>query len=187
MKPFKPSIDWGHELIPTLFWVARAWAVCAICLLLLGVLVARYSSWGRQFWRITADYFKGRESGPVWGLFAVLLLSVVVAVRIDVLLSYYSNDLYSALQTAFQGAAAGSTPVRDSGIHGFWVAIATFCVIATVHVARSMLDIYLMQRFIIRWRVWLTHRLTGDWLDGRAFYRMRFIDTTIDNPDQRIQ
>ena len=50
-----------------------------------------------------------------------------------------------------------------------------------------MLDIYLMQRFIIRWRVWLTHRLTGDWLDGDAYYRGRFIDDPIDNPDQRIQ
>ena len=44
-----------------------------------------------------------------------------------------------------------------------------------------------MQRFIIRWRVWLTHRLTGDWLDGDAYYRGRFIDEPIDNPDQRIQ
>ena len=50
-----------------------------------------------------------------------------------------------------------------------------------------MLDIYMTQRFILRWRAWLTDRLTGDWLDGRAYYRARFIDDTIDNPDQRIQ
>ena len=50
-----------------------------------------------------------------------------------------------------------------------------------------MLDLYLMQLFIIRWRVWLTDRLTADWLDHRAYYRGRFIDHTIDNPDQRIQ
>ncbi len=50
-----------------------------------------------------------------------------------------------------------------------------------------MLDIYLMQRFIIRWRVWLTDRLTCDWLDDHAYYRTRFTDSDIDNPDQRIQ
>ena len=50
-----------------------------------------------------------------------------------------------------------------------------------------MLDIYLTQRFIIAWRVWLTGHLTDDWLDGRAYYRDLFIDNTIDNPDQRIQ
>ena len=50
-----------------------------------------------------------------------------------------------------------------------------------------MLDLFLMQRFMLAWRAWLTDRLTGDWLDGKAYYRARFIDDTIDNPDQRIQ
>ena len=54
-------------------------------------------------------------------------------------------------------------------------------------IVRTLLDTYLMQRFIIRWRVWLTHRLTGDWLDGDAYYRGRFVEDPIDNPDQRIQ
>ncbi len=187
MDTYTPSLNWGNELIPSLVWVVKAWAISAVCLLIVAALIARYTHWGRQFWRITDDYFKGRESLPVWGLFAVLLLSVNMSVRINVLLSYYSNDMFSALQVAFQGTAGGNEPVRDSGIHGFWMAIWTFCVIATVHVIRVMLDLYLTQRFIIRWRVWLTHRLTGDWLDGKAYYRGRFIDHTIDNPDQRIQ
>ena len=50
-----------------------------------------------------------------------------------------------------------------------------------------MLDIYLTQRFIIRWRTWLTYRLTGDWLADDAYYRNRFTDAYTDNPDQRIQ
>ena len=54
-------------------------------------------------------------------------------------------------------------------------------------IARNLLDIYLMQRFIIRWRVWLTRRLTSDWLEGNAYYRGQFIEEPIDNPDQRIQ
>src|SRR5262249_33589174 len=59
--------------------------------------------------------------------------------------------------------------------------------IVVLHVSRQMFDIYLTQRFIVAWRIWLTDRLTGDWLEGRAYYRGRFIDHTIDNPDQRIQ
>ena len=158
-----------------------------VALSVVAVLIARYTTWGRQFWRITGDYFKGRQSLPAWGMFAVLLLLVITEVRIQVLVSYYSNDLYSALQVAFQGAGGGNAAVRNSGVHGFWTAIWTFCVIAIVHVIRLMLDLYLMQQFIIRWRVWLTDRLTGDWLHGTAYYRSRFIDHTIDNPDQRIQ
>ena len=142
---------------------------------------------GPQFWRVTGGYFKGTESVPVWGLFCVLMLSVVAGVRIDVLLSYYSNDLYSALQIAFQGAGSGDEAVKQSGVQGFWYSLVIFAILATIHVVRTMLDIYLMQRFIISWRVWLTERLTGDWMDHRAYYRGRFIDQTIDNPDQRIQ
>ena len=47
--------------------------------------------------------------------------------------------------------------------------------------ARILLDMFIVQRFMLAWRVWLTDRLTGDWLDGKA-YRARFIDDTIDNP-----
>ena len=187
MESFTPSIDWGNELVPSLLWIAEIWAIATFSALLACVLLARFTRWGRQFWRVTGDYFKGPESIPVWGLFCGLMLSVVAGVRLDVLLSYYSKDLYSALQIAFQGAGSGDEALRESGIDGFWFSLLVFAVLATIHVARTMLDIYLMQRFIISWRVWLTERLTADWMDHRAYYRGRFIADTIDNPDQRIQ
>jgi putative ATP-binding cassette transporter len=187
LETFTPSIDWGNELVPSLLWIAKAWGISAVCLLAVVALLIRYTTWGRQAWRISGDYFKGPESVPVWGMFAILLLSVVGSVRLDVLLSYYGNDLYTALQVAFQGASAGDETVRDSGVNGFWFSIVIFAILATIHVVRTMFDIWLMQRFIIRWRVWLTDRMTRDWLDHRAYYRGRFIDHTIDNPDQRIQ
>ena len=134
MEKFTPSIDWGHELVASSRWIVEAWAISAVCVLVVGVALARFTQWGGEFWRITGDYFTGRQSVPVWGLFGALLLSVMAAVRVDILLSYYSNDLYSALQTAFQGAGANNAAVRDSGIHGFWMAIATFCIIATLHI-----------------------------------------------------
>ena len=146
-------------------------------------LLARFTTWGRQFWRVTGGYFKGRESIPVWALVGVLLLSVMIDVRLGVLFSYQSNDQFSALQAAFEGEGA----VKDAAISSFWVAMLIYAGLAVANIVRSLLDIYLMQRFIIRWRVWLTHRLTGDWLDGDAYYRGRFVGDPIDNPDQRIQ
>ncbi|OBI43359.1 multidrug ABC transporter ATP-binding protein, partial [Mycobacterium kyorinense] len=89
--------------------------------------------------------------------------------------------------TAVQGMATGDDDVKQSGMHGFWMSILIFSLMAVLHVMRVMLDIYLTQRFIVAWRVWLTDRLTADWLEGRSYYRGRFIDATIDNPDQRIQ
>ena len=137
-------------------------------MLAIGFLVIRYAAWAKRFWRVSGAYFCGRASLPVWSVLAVLLLSVILEVRIAVLLSYYNNDLYSALQIAFQGAGAHNVAQRNSGIHGFWVAIGIFCILATIHIGRLVLDTYLTQGFIIRWRVWLTDRLTADWLTGRT-------------------
>jgi putative ATP-binding cassette transporter len=119
----------------------------------------------------------------VWLWLGVLLLSVMIDVRLSVLFSYQSNDQFSALQAAFEGEGAA----KDSAIGSFWWSILILVALIAVDIVRTVLDLYLMQRFIIRWRVWLTHRLTGDWLDGDAYYRGRFIDDPIDNPDQRIQ
>ncbi|MDR3657057.1 MAG: ABC transporter ATP-binding protein/permease [Mycobacterium sp.] len=186
-KPFKPSIDWSAAPVESLRWVGIAWLVSAICLFA-ALLIFRYlTPWGRQFWRITRGYFVGADSVRVWLMLGVLLLSVLLSVRLVVLLSYQGNDLYTAVQKAVQGIAADDANVKQSGIHGFWMSIAIFSVLAVLYVIRFMIDIYLTQRFIIAWRIWLTAHLTDDWLDGRAYYRDLFIDNTIDNPDQRIQ
>ncbi|BBZ76205.1 ABC transporter permease [Mycolicibacterium anyangense] len=187
MEMYTPSMDWGHELVPSLLWILRTWAISAAVSMVILVLLARYTVWGRQYWRITGDYFKGRQSATVWAWVAVLLLSVVISVRIDVLLSYFSNDLYSSAQTAVQGFTANDTAVHDSGKRGFWAAMLHFAILAAIYISLAMLDIYLTQRFIIRWRTWLTDRLTCDWLDDHAYYRTRFTESDVDNPDQRIQ
>ena len=187
MEMFTPSLDWGSEVVASLVWVAKAWVISAVSTLLVLTLIARVTTWGRQFWRITGGYFTGRQSIPVWALLGVLLFSVMFSVRMDVLFSYYGNDQYSALQVAFEGASSGDDAVRDSGVRGFWFSIVVFALLVITYLAQTLLDLYLMQFFIIRWRVWLTDRLTGDWLEGRAYYRGRFIDEAIDNPDQRIQ
>jgi vitamin B12/bleomycin/antimicrobial peptide transport system ATP-binding/permease protein len=184
---FKPSISWGHALAESLSWIAIAWAISAVCLLVVLALLRLATPWGRQFWRITDGYFTGRDSARVWLMLGILLLSVVIGVRLSVLFSYQANDLNSSIQTAVQGMAIHDDAVKASGVHGFWMSIFHFSIMAAIFIARVVLDIYLMQRFIVTWRIWLTTRLTGDWLEGRAYYRARFIDGTIDNPDQRIQ
>jgi putative ATP-binding cassette transporter len=183
MESFSPSLDWGNELVTSVLWVARAWTIAAVCAVVVLALLARFTAWGRQFWRITGEYFKGRQSIPVWLWLGVLLASVMIDVRLTVLFSYQSNDQFSALQAAIDGDGA----VKDAAIAGFWAAMLLYVGLAVTDIVRNLLDVYLMQRFIIRWRVWLTHRLTGDWLDGDAYYRGRFVDDPMDNPDQRIQ
>jgi vitamin B12/bleomycin/antimicrobial peptide transport system ATP-binding/permease protein len=187
LEPFSFSIDWGNALVDSLIWVARAWAIAAIITMTVLVLIAKFTIWGRQFWTVTGAYFTGPHSVRPWLSLSAMLLSVIIGVRLSVLFSYQSRDLYSAAQAAVQGFATGEEAVKDSGINGFWVSLALFALLAAILVTRVMVDLFITQSFMLAWRTWLTHRLTGDWLDGRAYYRGRFIDKTIDNPDQRIQ
>lgn len=184
---FTPTLDWSAEWLTSLWWIAKAWAISAVATMVILVLIARFTTWGRQFWKVTGDYFSGRSSIKVWAWLAGLLLSVIIGVRLTVLFSYQSNDMLTSFQVIAAGVGGGDATVKESGREGFWLSIGVFSIMAVIYVARVMLDLFLMQRFILRWRAWLTDRLTGDWLDGKAYYRARFIDDTIDNPDQRIQ
>lgn len=185
---FTPSVDWSNELLASTLWVLKIFGATAICLVIVLVLLGRLTEWGRQFWRINGPYFTGRGSRVgAWLVLAALLVSAVLAVRITVLLSYYANDLFSSLQVAFEGNTEPDGSLKGTGIDGFWESMRIFAVLATVATVRTLLDLYLMQRFTIRWRVWLTHRLVDDWLDGYAYYRGQLMGAPIDNPDQRIQ
>jgi vitamin B12/bleomycin/antimicrobial peptide transport system ATP-binding/permease protein len=187
LTPFEPSISWSHELWRSLEWVAKAWGISAVATVVVLALLMALTPWGRQFWRVTKEYFTGPPSTMVWLWLAGILLLVIVGVRLDVLFSFQGKDMNTAIQVAVQGMAANRDDIKDSGVHGFWMSLGIFCIMAVLYVCRVMLDLFVMQRFILRWRIWLTQRLTGDWLDGKAYYRSRFIDDTIDNPDQRIQ
>ncbi len=184
---FRSSIDWSHEFVNSTVWILAAFAITAPCLIVVLVLIGRMTEWGRQFWRITGPYFDGRQSPVVWVLLALLLLSTVISVRISVLISYYTNDVFTSLQVALQGLASGKEDVTDSGIHGFWVTIGIFLILAGIHVVLGLLDMYVMQRFIMRWRIWLSSRLIDDWLGDYAYFRRQFFRRPNDNPDQRIQ
>jgi putative ATP-binding cassette transporter len=182
MNAFRPSIDWSHEVVDSALWVLQVWVITACALLVVLVAIGRTTEWGRQFWRVTGGYFKGRQSAPVWAVVGLLLLSAILVVRINVLLSYYANDLFSALQLTFQPGSA-----RSTGIHGFWMTILVFAVLAVCYVARTLADLYLTQTFIMRWRIWLSRRFIDDWLGDYAYFRSQFSRQPIDNPDQRIQ
>ncbi|MGK2866274.1 MAG: ABC transporter ATP-binding protein/permease [Mycobacterium sp.] len=181
-----PSIDWSTEFWHSALWILKAFVLTALCLAVIVTVVARRTGWGRQFVRITGRFFVGRDSVQVWLALAALLLSTIIAVRLSVLISYYTNDLFTALQMAFQGNGSAG-----AGIAQFWDALLIYVVLALLFMARFFADLYLTQRFLIRWRLWLTRHVLDDWLEGHAYFRGRFVRDGVgavaDNPDQRIQ
>jgi putative ATP-binding cassette transporter len=181
------GIDWNHEAIHSLFWILAAFAITTGLLLACAAVLIRFSGLGREFWRISRGFFISRHSALGWVMLAVVVLMAVFTVRMTVLFSYYYNDLYTALQHAFQAITSRDSHALGAAQHAFWNAILLFGILATIWVIQQMFNFWISEAFQIRWRVWLNERVVGDWLDGRAFYRNRFIDKTIDNPDQRIQ
>lgn len=189
---FRPSVDWSNELLASTLWVLKTFGITAVLLAVVLLLLGRFTEWGRQFWRINGPYYTDRHNSlPAWIMLAGLLVSAILSVRISVLLSYYANDLFSSLQVAFEGngllGASPDSSLKSTGVDGFWTSMQIFAVLAVVATIRTLADLYLMQRFTIRWRLWMTHRLVGDWLGGYAYYRGQLTSTPVDNPDQRIQ
>ena len=137
----------------------------------------RRTRWGRQFWRLSGMYFIPRQRNwlswrPILTV-ALLLLLTVMSVRLDVVLSYQGNDMYTALQ--------------ELDAPTFWRMIGIFGILATVNVILVLITFWVAQAQIIHWRLWLNQRMVGDWLNGAAYHKGRFVSTPIDNPDQRIQ
>ena len=61
-----------------------------------------------------------------------------------------------------------------------------FSIVAALYILIAVYQLYLRQALQIRCRRWLTEVYLGQWLDGRAYYRMALTDPVTDNPDQRI-
>ncbi len=192
------SIDWGNEATASLVWIAWVTGVALIGLLIVGFLVARFSVWGKQFWRIGGGFFTDPETRVLaWGTVLALLVLAVAGVRLTVLFSYQGNDMYTALQNIGAGITAPNHQGLEAAKSAFWSSMAVFGVIATLHVIRTLVEVYVGGAFEVKLREWITAHVTHDWLDDRAYYRNRFVAQStdgdpvlaagVDNPDQRIE
>lgn len=182
------GLDWGHETFNSLLWIAKAFAITAVVFLVGAAAIVRFTEWGRMFWRISGGYFSGRQSWPAWGLFAVVLLLAVYSVRMTVLVTYFYNDVYTALQRGVQALVDGAPGPESAHARDlFWHSLVVFGVLSTLIVFMGVLAYWLQQAFQIHWWEWLNAQYLDDWIAGKAYYRARFIDKSIDNADQRIQ
>ena len=166
-------MDWSHELVKSLVWVAKAFVVTGAGFVVAVLALSRFTRWGRQFRQLAWPYFTPRRSARPLLMLALILLLAMFSVRMNVLFSYWYNGFYDTLQALNQPR--------------FWVFMGLFAVLATINVLLVLLTYLLSQAFDIYWRTWLTERLTGDWMAGNAYYRGQFLEPPLDNPDQRIE
>lgn len=166
-------MDWSQELLTSLIWLGKTFFFSLIGLALTTLALSRLTVWGRQFRQITWDYFRPSRSWipAIW--IVVIVFMTLFSVRMNVLFSFWYNGFYSAMQ--------------ELNATAFWFMLMIFASLATIHVARALLDYYLRQFFLIRWRVWLTDRLMDRWVAHQSYFRSQYVADSPDNPDQRIQ
>jgi len=142
----------------------------------------------RQITKLADPFFETRDEGVIHlpfgrsirmqerfiahGLLYILLAINIAQVLATVLLNQWNNRFYTALQQRAEAT--------------FWVELQYFTIVAFLWVILAVYELYLTQYTQMRWRRWMTGRMTGHWLDEGGHYRMRLAGNQADNPDQRI-
>ena len=143
----------------------------------------------RDVWLLTGPFFRSEQRLVACGLLAAVVALNLTMVAGDVLLNSWRGQMYDTLQ---QKDAAGFFSLiltwRLDEEHGF---MPGFVSIAAVLVAIAVYALYLSRLLQIRWRAWMTARMTSDWLARRAYYTLTLTRDvgdaqSVDNPDQRI-
>ncbi|MCZ8187197.1 MAG: ATP-binding cassette domain-containing protein [Beijerinckiaceae bacterium] len=155
---------------------------------LLAILLARLPITRRVF-AIADPYFETPDRGTLslWPIpkvnaperwIAFVLLGVIIVINlaqvgITVRLNQWNREFYDAIQNKNQPE--------------FWrQLLEVWMPIVAVFILSNIIELVLVSVFKIRWREWMTNRLSGRWLDNSTHYTLQF-GHAIDNPDQRIQ
>ncbi|KGQ69718.1 ABC transporter ATP-binding protein [Chelonobacter oris] len=166
-------MNWQQELIDSAGWLAQAFIGSMLFLAVLGFLLIKFSRWGKQFWQLAADYIDPKHNLKAIGLFLIIVLLSLMAVRLNVVISNWYNVMYGSLQ--------------DLNAPLFWQMMVVFSILASINVVLVLANYYLSQRFTINWRTALNQRFVDRWTTNRTYYKTQYNYSRLDNPDQRIQ
>src|SRR6059036_4062094 len=127
-------------------------------------------TWSR-FGRAVKDFASCEVGWRARGLFGLLIALLVVFNALNVVNSYVGRDFMTAISN------------RDSArfIRQAIAYLGVFAASALVGAFYSFSE----QRLGLLWREWLTGRLLGAYLDGRAYYRLSAAGV-LTSPDERI-
>jgi vitamin B12/bleomycin/antimicrobial peptide transport system ATP-binding/permease protein len=126
----------------------------------------------RRFLKLAAPFFTSEERGMTWLLAIGVLLLTLLQIGIAVRLNMWNRDFFNTLES--------------HDWNGFLTQMGIFGLLAGTTMGVSVYQVYVKQLLQLRWRRWLTAKLTDQWLADSRHYHLGVIDSGIDNPDQRI-
>ena len=142
----------------------------------------------KDVWYLTRPYFVSEDRKWAWGLLAAVLALTFSMVGLDLLQSFSRNVYYTALQ---QHDAKTFLRGLFWYVHNDEGFVLGFFIITIPAIMCSIYATYLQQLLGLRWRRWLTARMTRQWMENQTFFRIAIttsgMEAGADNPDQRIQ
>lgn len=124
-------------------------------------------------WRLIKTYWQSNQRLYAYVFYTIIIVMTISLVAIDVMINYWYNYFYDALQAYNKPAV-----IR---------LLVVFFILAGIYIIVAVYRYYISQMFGLRWRRWLTNQLVNRWLQKRAYYYLENFDEKTDNPDQRIQ
>lgn len=138
----------------------------------------------RDAWHLARPYWSSEDRWRGRALLAVVVALNLSLVGMTVLLTYWQRAFYNALEAKDWDAFVALLFTWHRTESEGW--LPGFSIVAALYILIAVYQLYLRQALQIRWRRWLTEVYLGQWLEGRAYYRMALTDPVTDNPDQRI-
>ena len=142
----------------------------------------------KHAWYLSKPYFtKSEERWSALALLAAIIALSLLSVGLTDLFNFWRADFYNALQNKDWDTFISLILFYHRSEKGFTFG---FTVLAFVHIAAAIYEVYLNQWLQIRWRRWMTARFLDEYLADKAYYRIGLTHQQsavgTDNPDQRM-
>jgi putative ATP-binding cassette transporter len=124
-------------------------------------------------WKLIKAYWQSEHWVIASVFLAVVILFTGALVGLEVLLNFWYEHFYNALQAYDK--------------QGTIDLVGMFMFIAGIFIIVSVYRYYLQQILGLRWRRWLTNQFLTRWLGEHSYYYLEVFYQGADNPDQRIQ
>ena len=126
----------------------------------------------RTAWALTKPYFTSRGAWKAWLLVAAMVAAVVGRTAVDVAFANWDRIFFNAAQSMD----------KATFLHQLFI----FPLLVAVIVGLEGVKYHANLTLRLRWREWLTSQCLSLWMKDQAYFRLRWVDASTDNPDQRI-
>ena len=128
--------------------------------------------WMKDFLFLAKPFWLSKQKYYAWPLLILIIILNLSIVGMSVLINNWYNGFYDSIQNYDKVA--------------FMKSIFRLCYLAFFYILLQVLSFYLRKHLEIKWRKWANNYYISNWFKNKAYYKTKFLNNSVDNPDQRI-